>query len=801
MSFDPYHQWLGIPTAEQPPNHYRLLGVAIFESDPDVISNAADRQMTHVKTFQMGQHVADSQRLLSEIVAARGCLLQVESRATYDLQLRLQSAGPTKPTPSETQSDKPEATAAVSTGRRPHNQSRKPVLVVSAMAVVVVLVSAGIFMRHGDQDVNKHSVQVSEATATKGSELPVKEASSQTQEPPESAVNTSVVPESKNSSELITPQDPSSPSVDVGDVVVETTNTSPQSRGDAESVIATTPEPTTAKTTSPEPATGGPTTAETVTPDIAAQPLTPFDLPGRLPVPDKADLAAAKALVKELYQPEYEQAETLEQKAAVARKLLVAAQDPGNDANGRYAMLGVARIMAVQAGDADTAMRAIDILDRHFEVDALVLKQAALQAWAKMPMAKERRAELAKRIPPIAEEAVQQERYDIASSLLQLARDTARRAGTVPLAKEMATRLKEIDGIAIKFAGVQKALEVLAVDSSDEEANNVVGRYYCLERGDWNRGLPLLARSGKARLQAFAERDLSGANPGAEQLGLGDMWWELAQQEEPGVAVQLLVRAHHWYAIAAPNLSGLAKTKCEKRLAEATVAMGGVKGGRTTSNANSGTGLEFDGTAWIETDLKYDGKTPLTIETWITPTADRLQSIVANCHGVGLSLQVGEDGKWGFFVRDNKTYQGADSNDKVRLGQRVHIVGVFDGRIVRLFVNGRLQDAVGTMTSAHKVANFRFMIGADPDFNSRPQKHFQGSIDSVHVSLAVLYQKNFTPRDPPLRTPATVLLLKLDEGEGDEAKDSSRQQRHARIHDAKWKKSASRSSPVASPNS
>ncbi|MCH8046291.1 MAG: hypothetical protein IID44_21495, partial [Planctomycetes bacterium] len=42
--FDPYHSWLGIPPRHQPPNHYRLLGVQAFESDVEVIANAADRQ-------------------------------------------------------------------------------------------------------------------------------------------------------------------------------------------------------------------------------------------------------------------------------------------------------------------------------------------------------------------------------------------------------------------------------------------------------------------------------------------------------------------------------------------------------------------------------------------------------------------------------------------------------------------------------------------------------------------------------------------------------------------------------------
>jgi len=55
-AFDPYHKWLGIPLAEQPPNHYRLLGVAVFESDGDVIESAADRQMAYVRQCATGPY-------------------------------------------------------------------------------------------------------------------------------------------------------------------------------------------------------------------------------------------------------------------------------------------------------------------------------------------------------------------------------------------------------------------------------------------------------------------------------------------------------------------------------------------------------------------------------------------------------------------------------------------------------------------------------------------------------------------------------------------------------------------------
>ena len=53
-AFDPYHQWLGIPATEQPPNHYRLLSVPLWEPDLDVIEAAAERQTVFLRTFQLG---------------------------------------------------------------------------------------------------------------------------------------------------------------------------------------------------------------------------------------------------------------------------------------------------------------------------------------------------------------------------------------------------------------------------------------------------------------------------------------------------------------------------------------------------------------------------------------------------------------------------------------------------------------------------------------------------------------------------------------------------------------------------
>ena len=85
---DPYYLWPGIPPDEQPANYYRLLGIRLFENNPEVIENAADRQMAHLRSFQLGQYADLSQTLLNEVAAAKVCLVQPQKKAAYDQKLR-----------------------------------------------------------------------------------------------------------------------------------------------------------------------------------------------------------------------------------------------------------------------------------------------------------------------------------------------------------------------------------------------------------------------------------------------------------------------------------------------------------------------------------------------------------------------------------------------------------------------------------------------------------------------------------------------------------------------------------------
>ncbi len=115
--FDPYHKWLGISRKDQPPNHYRLLGIELFESDLDVIDAAANKQMAYVQGCATGPHTAASQKILNEIAAARLCLLNPAKKADYDAKLKARVAQPSASNPQPAAAGSSEALTATPTRR------------------------------------------------------------------------------------------------------------------------------------------------------------------------------------------------------------------------------------------------------------------------------------------------------------------------------------------------------------------------------------------------------------------------------------------------------------------------------------------------------------------------------------------------------------------------------------------------------------------------------------------------------------------------------------------------------------
>src|SRR5262249_44574066 len=150
--------------------------------------------------------------------------------------------------------------------------------------------------------------------------------------------------------------------------------------------------------------------------------------------------------------------------------------------------------------------------------------------------------------------------------------------------------------------------------------------------------------------------------------------------------------------------------------------------------------------------LKYDGKTPLTVEAWaaLDRPSDQPQPevLLGNPEQAGFGLSAAGDNKgklwgFGFFVKNNNRYATARQAQPLPRQHFIHLAGVYDGKSeIRFYVDGLLQSRAPA--GAHKASPMPLALGANPNPNSFTE-HFLGRIRGVRVSKIACYENTFAP--------------------------------------------------------
>src|SRR5262249_16754416 len=137
---------------------------------------------------------------------------------------------------------------------------------------------------------------------------------------------------------------------------------------------------------------------------------------------------------------------------------------------------------------------------------------------------------------------------------------------SLALATTAKKKAEEVAVLVKEQQRVKPFVQKLKDSPDDAEANGEVGKYLCLARGLWQKGLPLLARGKDQKLKELAQKDLARPKATKAKVTLGNAWWELAEKEKPPAQHRLQERAAFWYEKALPDLTGLSRTRLEKRL-------------------------------------------------------------------------------------------------------------------------------------------------------------------------------------------------------------------------------------------
>ena len=94
MSKNRHYELLDIAADDCPPNHYLLLGLPLFEDDPQLIFRTALGQIEKVRCFQTSSKAKECQKLLNELAQAQAVLRDPSRKSIYDAELREQRGLP-----------------------------------------------------------------------------------------------------------------------------------------------------------------------------------------------------------------------------------------------------------------------------------------------------------------------------------------------------------------------------------------------------------------------------------------------------------------------------------------------------------------------------------------------------------------------------------------------------------------------------------------------------------------------------------------------------------------------------------
>ncbi len=601
QSFDPYRKWLGIPGDEQPPNHYRLLGIARFEDDPDVISSAADRQMAHVRTFQTGRRSAESQRILNQLSAVRLCLLSDDKKEEYDDSLRLtsqsansNSGGGSAGTSSPPPPSPPPVAAVRSVKPRPTGPRR--VGVVAAVAKPVAATSAIAAVGSGPRIIAKRKTTRRKSSALPmifgtlgggivllllmlflsgtldGDPKPTGNRSSRnaiakkktTRRPGRDDDATARNGRSSSKPPRDRSQHSKQPSDDNGPVQTTPTTSDPNDKpADDHSLFGESND-----TPPNDPSANDDDPKQPADPDRVA----PFDpdgtgqdegksnddeqsAPARLPAPSRKALEIAIARVRADFWQEYEDSPSPDDRSELAAKIFDLAKQTSDDPVTRFALLSVAIEVSVPIVKIKQFCEIIDTMAMFYDINGLERKRKGIEQASKAAADPRQHQSILQHSRVLVHQAIAADKIELADAFARLSKVAAAKTGNLP-DRALATQLiREVSDLKKLQKAVARSKRILADKPEDPGANAVLGRYYCFTKLDWKQGLPMLAKSDDTRYRDLAQQDLSGPKDPQLRTKIAESWLALADRKNDPHQRAYRLRAREWFRGAAEALS------------------------------------------------------------------------------------------------------------------------------------------------------------------------------------------------------------------------------------------------------
>lgn len=316
----------------------------------------------------------------------------------------------------------------------------------------------------------------------------------------------------------------------------------------------------------------------------ATGPVAPASRPALVwpqPIPKDGAQSAALLRIRRIYHDDYLKKQPAD-RLALGKRLLADAAATLDDAPARFVLYREARDLGLAAGDAEFALGAVDAMaDAFVGVDAQDDSLKVLRTILKDVSTPEAADAFVAACMDLADKSADGDDYDFALRVLAISEPALPKVRQAGLGPAVLERIRELRALKDEYEQVKLATVSLRANPADPDANLVVGRFLCLCKRDWKKGLPMLAQGCDAQLKSLAQSDLADPRDASRQAELAGTWYDLSEKEKPGlVKTALQQRAAVWYDRALPRLEGLAKAEAERRLQSLHEALSHEKLGR-----------------------------------------------------------------------------------------------------------------------------------------------------------------------------------------------------------------------------
>lgn len=275
----------------------------------------------------------------------------------------------------------------------------------------------------------------------------------------------------------------------------------------------------------------------------------------RPPVPLAPDLANAQRRLVELFAEKIKDADEDKEKSKLVEEMLKMSAGMPGDLPGAYVLQSAAAKLAIEAGDIERLLQAVDQRVVMFEVDAYEENMSQMLAFGQGNLSREGWGEagtpfLERSLPVMYAGLVVDDYVRIAT----IARYSYRFIDQEPdeLIPRYLNRLRGLFGSAKReYDALGDVMEIYRERPNDGDNASTIGRYLAFIKGDWASGIPLLAKGGNKTLMELSQLDLQGGTTAEQWISIADAWWEIAEKTRLGVYRQAAMdRAVVWYSQA-----------------------------------------------------------------------------------------------------------------------------------------------------------------------------------------------------------------------------------------------------------